>query len=188
MIDFGDCPAYMVELLAKNMFDEMFKVMVESFPADEYRPREKQLALLDDENYKVYCSRDKDGKLAVFIACWNWNDLNFLEHFAVRKDLRGEGLGGTFLDRVVKSLSGRICLETEPPEDEICRRRIAFYERHAFFLNSYDYLQPPLSPACAPKKLLLMTYGGRAEKNVLDEIVRTIHTRAFCTYKYLKIY
>lgn len=177
----------MVELLKKDMFDEMYKIMAESFPADEHRPREKQLELFENEHYNVYFSRDEGGKIAVFIAVWRLNGMSFLEHFAVRKDLRGEGLGGAFLDSVIRSLSGRICLEVEPPEDETCRRRIAFYERHAFFLNEYDYLQPPLSPSCAPKKLLLMTYGCRAERNVLDEMVRTIHKQVYKTDKYLKI-
>ena len=175
----------MVQLMSKDMFDEMFGIMQQSFPADEYRKREKQLALFDDESYKVYYSAAEDGKIAAFIAAWKCGGINFLEHFAVRSDLRGAGLGGAFLDEVIKTWKGAICLEVEPPENEICKRRIAFYRRHSFFVNDFDYVQPPLSDGAQPKKLLLMTHSATASEKQLREIARAIHFTAYKTDKYL---
>lgn len=181
MYEFGVTPRYMVELMQKDMFGEMFAVMQDSFPKDEYRPREKQLALFDDERYKVYFSRGEDGKIAAFIAAWQIDGLNFLEHFAVRKDLRGAGLGGAFLDEVLNLLQGQICLEVEPPESEICSRRINFYMRHGFYLNEYEYFQPPLSDDGKPKRLMLMTHGAVATADELEQIKNALYEYAYKT-------
>ena len=90
----------MIELMSKCDFDEMFEIMRQSFPEDEYREREKQLELFDDENYRVFCSRTEDRKISAIMAAWKFEGGYFLENFAVRKDLRGNGLGGAFLDEL----------------------------------------------------------------------------------------
>ena len=185
MINFGDCPRYMIELMSKCDFDEMFEIMRQSFPEDEYREREKQLELFDDENYGVFCSRTEDRKISAIMAAWKIEGGYFLENFAVRKDLRGNGLGGAFLDELTNMLDGIICLEVELPENDICRRRIAFYERHSFCLNDYEYYLPPLTEGNEPKKLLLMTYKEPQTKEKLDKIKRAIHLTAYKTDKYL---
>ncbi|MBR7146301.1 MAG: GNAT family N-acetyltransferase, partial [Oscillospiraceae bacterium] len=52
--------------------------------------------------------------------------------FAVREDCRGSGIGSELLDELIGTLPHPICLEVEPPETEIAKRRIAFYERNGF--------------------------------------------------------
>ena len=87
------------------------------------------------------------------------NALVFIEHFAVRPEKRNGGLGATMLREFVSLFSETICLEAELPNDTLTKRRIAFYERNDFHFNAYPYLQPSLSPNCAPVPLAVMTYG-----------------------------
>jgi hypothetical protein len=49
-------------------------------------------------------------------------------------------------------------LEVEPPEDEIKKRRIAFYERCGFHLSKEEYYQPPYQEGGEPVRLMLMSY------------------------------
>ena len=84
------------------------------------------------------------------------DDFCFVEHLAVSSGIRGGGLGGRFLDDFLQE-HPRVILEVEPPESDIARRRIGFYERHGFFLNRYPYEQPPLRKECGYFPLLLMS-------------------------------
>ncbi|MMZ64037.1 hypothetical protein D1872_263320 [compost metagenome] len=57
-----------------------------------------------------------------------------------------------------REAEGPIILEVEPPEEEMARRRIGFYERLGFCLNAFDYVQPPLRQNAEELKLLIMSY------------------------------
>lgn len=51
-----------------------------------------------------------------------------------------------------------IVLEVEHPDDDICIRRIRFYESLGFVLHpEYDYIQPPYDATKHPLHLYLMT-------------------------------
>ena len=49
-------------------------------------------------------------------------------------------------------------MEVEPPETEMARRRIGFYQRHGIFLNRFAYWQQPLRPGAVPMPLLVMSW------------------------------
>ena len=73
--------------------------------------------------------------------------------------MRGKGLGSKMLKEFIGSKkSDTIILEVELPEDEISTRRIKFYERNGFKLNTYEYFQMPLRKHSAPIPLYLMSY------------------------------
>lgn len=147
----------MLEKLEKEDFDGIFEIMKESFPLDEYRTYDEQRELLDKKNYAVYGVR-RGGRVAAFIALWENEEVTFIDHFAVRNGLRGNGLGGKVLKELL-SVRGykTVCLEVEPPENDTAKRRIAFYERCGFFLNVHPYTQPALSAGRNPVRLMIMT-------------------------------
>ena len=53
--------------------------------------------------------------------------------------------------------SDMVCLEVEPPENEISKRRIDFYKRNGLYLNTFPYLQPPISNGKNPVPLMIMS-------------------------------
>ena len=62
------------------------------------------------------------------------------------------------------------CQTVEPPEGELTRRRIAFYERNGFCLNPYPYAQPSIAEGRAPVPLMIMTYGHQISE---EEFIKT---------------
>ncbi|MBR6825133.1 MAG: GNAT family N-acetyltransferase [Oscillospiraceae bacterium] len=165
----------MLKKLTVGDFPKVFAIMAESFPIEEYRPYEGQLALLEREEYALWgatlpCKSSKlqgftqskgagtqQEDLHGFLAVWNLKEFLFLEHFAVRKDCRNSGLGARLLQELQKCYQLPVILEVEPPIDGLSCRRVGFYERNGFFLNPYPYTQPSLGLGREPIPLQLMS-------------------------------
>jgi hypothetical protein len=133
-----------------NEFDEVYDLMVTSFPSSERRSYEDQKALLEKHNYEIETNRNDNGELLSFMAIWQLNTSHFIEHLAVSPLSRVEGLGGKSEKPVL--------LEVEHPETEIAKKRIQFYERLGFHLNTHDYVQPPIQAGEEPLPLHIMSY------------------------------
>ena len=60
-----------LENLGMEDFEDVFRIMEQSFPIDERRNREGQQKLLSEEKYKLLGVK-KDGKLLAFFAVWDF--------------------------------------------------------------------------------------------------------------------
>lgn len=58
----------------------------------------------------------------------------------------------------LQALGKPIVLEIEPPQDDISRRRRAFYERCGFCTTEHAHLQPPYHAGQAELPLVVMSY------------------------------
>lgn len=152
----------------REEFDEIFRIMKDSFPEDERRPYAEQKAVLDNKGYRLYtCKENKSADIEGFIGLWEFCHLIFIEHIAVDGMHRGKGIGSEMLKEIIgkceKPQNSRtytgIVLEVELPQNPIAVSRIRFYERHGFFLNEYDYVQPPMCKGMDPLPLYIMSYG-----------------------------
>ena len=142
----------MVELLNFEDFDQMYSIMEQSFPYDEYRGYEGQRQLFENPEYKVFIHRNEETKeIDGFLSAWEFDDILFFEHFAVSSKVRNGGIGGRMLREVLTQVNKMTCLEVELPEGELEKRRISFYERNGFCYNSYPYTQPSIAPGRNPK-------------------------------------
>ena len=164
----------MFELLTEKDFDGFFEIMEYSFPENERRSRENQLALFSDSRYKVAGIKDCGGNVCAFIAYWEEGGVTFLEHFAVAEDLRGSGLGGKFLDEFLKDRKKPVVLEVELPENEIAARRIGFYQRHNFVLNDFTYFQPPLGEGKKGVPLKIMSLESPLGQKEAEFVRKTL--------------
>ncbi|WP_338472896.1 GNAT family N-acetyltransferase [Niallia sp. XMNu-256] len=147
----------MLTILQEEQFEDLYQLIEESFPSDEYRPYQTQRALLSHPNYQIYVYK-KDHELAAFFAAWKGPHFIFLEHFAVKASFRNGGLGSKLLQVFLKQQKKPIVLEIEPPEGEIEKRRASFYERNGFILSQWGYFQPALAKEQSPVSLVLMSY------------------------------
>ena len=118
-----------LEKLDRSDFEEVYRIMEQSFPADERRKKEGQQKLLDEEKYELLGVRNEGGLLA-FLAVWEFAEFVFI--------------GGKMLEELARQKAGKVVLEVELPEDSLKKRRIGFYERHGFTFNEYPYIQPPM--------------------------------------------
>jgi len=159
-------------------FDAVFRLMEQSFPENEYRPYEEQKALLREPAYRILVP-EGPGDPAAFLALWEWEELLFLEHFAVHPEERGGGLGSRLLGEVLPTCGKLFCLEVEPPAAGIAARRIGFYERMGFFLNDYPYIQPPISAGRQAIPLRIMTYGSPVSREEFEGIRELLYERVY---------
>ncbi len=160
-------------------FNQIFDLMVQSFPIVEYRTFEDQKQLLENQNYHIQTLLDKNQKLIGFMAFWTLKSFVYLEHFAVDKKYRGHGIGSTMLKNFLKSQNQNTILEVEPAETLIQKKRIKFYERHGFKLNTYEYLQPPLRKNCAYYPLKLMSYNQTLSLDDFKKIKNTLYQNVY---------
>ncbi len=119
-------------------FPALYRLLEESFPTDEYRPYDKQLALLRDPRYTLWSTEQKDA----LISIWQFREFAFIEHFAVSPSLRNRGMGTQILRAALSQLTVPVVLEAEFPLDTLSRRRLSFYQRNGFHVNDFPYHQP----------------------------------------------
>ncbi len=168
----------MLKRIDENGFDRMFSIMESSFPRDEYRTYEGQKALLGKSEYNLLGLFDGET-LKGFIAVWKFDYVTFIEHFAVSEKYRNEGLGSKILGEIAENSDKIICLEVEPPKDEMSIRRIEFYKRNGFYFNDYPYVQPAMAKGKKEIPLFIMTANrgvteGEFEK-IKDELYRRVY-------------
>ena len=139
-------------------FDSFFELMSEAFPSVERRSYEDAKNLLNEELYNIIIARDGNKNITAFIASWEFRDFNFIEHFAVCSKMRGNSIGTSMLMDYLNKANKPIFLEVEPPQNDISIRRIEFYKRLGFHLNSFEYFQPPMQKQHDFLPLKVMSY------------------------------
>lgn len=169
----------MLRKLDPSAFGQVFAMMEESFPLEEYRTYEEQKALLQQENYCILGHVDPQGELGGFMAVWEFANFVFLEHFVVKASCRNQGLGSQMLGQLRELYAKAICLEAEPPEDELTRRRVDFYKRNGFSVSPFPYMQPSISHGRIPIPLVILTTHGCADAARFSEIKRTLYEQVY---------
>lgn len=142
------------------------KLYDDSFPENERRLYEDTDALSrfireNSSMFRIIAAEDENGKFAGFLTYWQFPQYNYVEHFAVRPDLRGNGLGKAMLAHLHEIAGSRTVLEVElPSTGHDAERRISFYKSCGFTDHpEINYIQPPYSPNQEGIPLMLMTHG-----------------------------
>ena len=83
---------------------------------------------------KVWCI-DHDREPAGFMAVRYYRNLVYLAYFAVRKDLRSKGIGGSAIRELIGQNPGKqVVVEYEAPDPpDVCNDIKRFYLRNGFF-------------------------------------------------------
>ncbi len=157
--------------------DDAIELLYKCFPEDERRDKDEIINLLECGDMELFTKYDKEDLLC-FSLYRELGDVIFVEYLAVNSEHRNSGIGSRAVEEL-KGLNKMICLEVEPPCDDITRRRIEFYKRHGFFYNDYFYMQPALSEERSPVELRLMTTDralSRKEfESLKDHILKTVY-------------
>ncbi len=170
----------MLSLLKTEQFNDIFNIMQDSFPLDEYRPYEEQKALLLRSEYSIYGLFDKElEQIKAFMAVYEFEEFIFIEHLAVKNGYRNQGLGATLIQELSNTTDKIICLEVEPPKTDIARRRIGFYERNGFVLNEYPYMQPTISKGKSPIELYIMSSKRGLTQKEFNEVEKVLYTKVY---------
>ncbi|MBR5808662.1 MAG: GNAT family N-acetyltransferase [Clostridia bacterium] len=165
----------MIKKMKREDFDRVYDIMEQSFPSDEIRPYDEQKNLLETPAYSLYITEQKNA----FIGVWEFDCFVFIEHFAVSCKCRNTGLGGKILSEFLGKQKKTVCLEVELPITDISKRRIGFYERNGFFLNEYDYFQPPISKGKNIVPLMIMTSKSKVSEKDFYVIRDTLYKEVY---------
>ncbi|GAB3988616.1 GNAT family N-acetyltransferase [Spirosoma daeguense] len=158
---------------------ETIKIWYElSFPPEERRQPDDLQELLGYEDMHL-CALLEQNELVGFIIYWEWDDIVFVEHFAVAPDQRGKQYGQQAVLEL-KQLDCRYCvLEVERPENETQQRRIRFYERQGFVLNPFDYVQPSYGPHGKAIPMRLMSIPAIESIHTFKQLSQLIKERVY---------
>ncbi len=119
------------------------RVLEEAFPLEE-RPNFSEIKKRNSDEYHFLVA-ENNGTMMGIMAYWEFGGVVYIEHFAMDNVLRNRGFGclvlNCFLDMLPKGI--QVVLEAEQPDNPLAKRRIAFYKRHGFVINTHEYLQPP---------------------------------------------
>lgn len=160
-------------------FDDVFRIMDESFPDNEMRSYHDQKKLLQNKRYQIYKEYDKTGDLIGFLAYWVLDNCVFFEHLAVQEQYRSHGLGKKILLKNLENIDVPVFLEVELPKNDMAKRRISFYERLGFKLNDFFYEQPSLRENEKPQQLLIMSYPEAFLEDAFEKFKKEIYTNVY---------
>lgn len=133
---------------------------VSSFPSCERRDFVELKKLMTPGSPFVVNVLLRDGEYVGFITAWDFDRFVYVEHFAIDESARNGGIGGKALKQFLDVWNRPVVLEVEKPDDEMSRRRVGFYERLGFVLDSHFYRQPPYHPEDGWLDMYLMSYGA----------------------------
>ncbi|GAA0181316.1 GNAT family N-acetyltransferase [Clostridium sediminicola] len=159
-------------------YNEIWEIYIESFPENQRRNLENQKKVLKNPLYKFeqICF---EGKLVGFIGIWDLPNFVFLEHFAVKREFRGQGYGTNILKKIIQKCSKKIILEVEKPDTIKAKKRIDFYEKFGFNLNEYDYYQPAYNENTKPEELYIMSYPSKIDKEEFTKVRKDLYLTVY---------
>ena len=118
---------------AQNLFEE-------AFPEQE-RPPFSSLRHRDAGKFHFLVAENGDDPVGI-LTYWTFNELVYIEHFAIAEELRNQGLGKAVFLNFLSQQTEQVVLEVETPVSEEAEHRIEFYASMGLFQNPQPYTQP----------------------------------------------
>ena len=162
--------------------EQAIKLYVEAFPSCERREIDEWLSYLEEKSQKPFTlfAILMDNAFAGIISCWELANFIYVEHFAVNKDARGNGIGAQTISALKEHYNNTpLVLEVEVPTEEMSIRRVGFYQRQGFHLNESKYLQPPYRKGDNWFELKLMTTHPEFLDTNFEEVRDNIYRIAY---------
>lgn len=154
-------------------YPEAEALLIDAFPVEERRPLEQQRDYTDHNRLFQAQAIIADFDFAGIINTWNLGEATYIEHLAVKEELRGQGIATEALTRL--KLRGKpIILEVEPPHNQQSEDRIRFYERNGFKTERIEYEQPPYSNDLPSVPLNIMTFGKITDLNAMIKTLKSV--------------
>jgi len=151
---------------------------ISAFPPKERREFYELAERIHLNEFTVYLVLISGGKTSGFCMIWDFSDFVYLEHFAIKPELRGHGIGEGVLS-IIRKKYPVILLETEPPVDEISIRRVNFYKRNGFKLMQLQYIQPSYGKDKPHVELNIMSTDFDISEETLDQYILQIKGKVY---------
>lgn len=164
-----------------TLLDSVRSVYMDSFPEEERRPWESIVALIESGApfFKFIIVQNKDNEDVGFYTLWRFPEARYIEHFAVKPALRGNGIGTEIISKIIAEADNiPVVIEVEPADSsDQASARIRFYEKAGFTaMIDYEYIQPPYAKGLPEVPMMLMSTGLIPD---LDMFVLQLHTLVY---------
>ncbi len=169
-----------VMIMIKEIHDikETYIFLQKTFDPSELREYGWMKDIYEQKKFKIYGYLEDEQLLGV-ITLWEFDDYNYIEHFAVDERRRGQGIGSQMIENM-KLLSDKpLVLEVEEIVDDITQNRVHFYEKHEFFLSSYHFIQPPLRDNVKDVPLIYMSYPILLDNDIYHKIFIELKNKVY---------
>ncbi len=154
-------------------------LLTEAFPAHERRDLSQQRFHTDCHPLFKCHVIEEAGIPIGLLTFWDFAEFGYIEHFAIKSELRNHRYGERALKLLQWRIKKPIVVEVEHPDDETAERRIRFYERAGFRLWPFDYSQPPYREGDAPYPMRLMEYGDIAMETRYEAIKKRLYKEVY---------
>lgn len=168
-----------VKDVSDPLLNRIEKTYNDSFPEVERRDFALVRDLLSDEPRFIIYALLKNDEYVGFITRWTFENFAYSEHFAIDAAARNGGIGAKAMEQFLAICGAPIVIEVEAPEDEMSRRRIGFYERLGFVLDSHVYHQPPYRQGGDGLEMRLMSYGQINLSDSFDKVKQIIYENVY---------
>jgi len=162
----------------KELNADFRQIYEEAFPPDERRNWHQLAELLTNPIFSLNGIYQEQQLIGILLI-WNLDDFSFIEHFAIRDSMRGNGFGSQVIQQLIMQISNPVILEVEEPFTSDALKRITFYKRLNFSLFDGEYYQPPYSDEKNKVKMLLMSYPEKIEPEVFPWIKKRIYQTVY---------
>ena len=171
----------MIELtdLAQSDHPHFAKDLFESAFPDDERPPFTELKHRDKDKFHFLVATIDDGEEPIgILTYWDFEEMIYIEHFAIDEELRNQGLGKAVFLNFISQQKKQIILEVERPHDETSEHRIEFYASMGLFQNPQEYLQPPYRKGKKTVPMIVMS-KYELDDEEFDEIREIIYREVY---------
>ena len=127
----------------------------EAFPEQE-RPPFSSLRHRDAGKFHFLVAENGDDPVGI-LTYWTFDDLVYIEHFAIAEELRNQGLGKASFLNFLSQQTDQVVLEIELPNTEEADHRLEFYQSMGFYRNPQTYTQPAYRKGGHTVPMILMS-------------------------------
>ena len=170
---------YRILSVTDSHFSSMVTLYKSAFPPEQRRSLEKLKHEMLTSNYFRVHALLVNGKFVGFSNSWIFETFYFVEHFAIRPELRGKKFGSEALNTFKESIALPVIIEVEMPNSAIATRRIEFYEKAGFHIIPNDYAQPPYRTPDSMIPMFIMTNDKEFVSKHFDPIKKTLYKEVY---------
>lgn len=166
------------QIVQPDEFKMIYEEMENNFVLEERRDYKEAYEVLNNELYTLYHIIENENKVG-FISLWKLKGFVFIEHFVVYEKYRNNGYGKTALE-LLKEKYDKMVLEAEHPLNEMCIRRLNFYQRMGFNINTQYYYQPSYREGGEGTELHILSYPTKLDN--FEYVVYQLYSKVYNIY------
>lgn len=160
--------------ITKQEFNTFFKLLTADFCYEEHKNKEKEFEAVISNPLFNASFININNKDVGYICFWDFGNFIFIEHFAIFKHLRCQGLGTMFCEWFFKQYKKPIIFEVEKPTNTQTRRRINFYKKLNIVFNEFEYTQPSYHNGNDSIPMFIASYKKPISLNEYNSYISTI--------------